>query len=98
MAIRLLTYFTFPPTMCRLESTVERVCVHGRDESSENKEAGGGRRLQSRYSVKEAPVRTTRGLVEAPGVEPGSEDLPHNGSTCVADRFSFAATHAHRLA
>jgi len=39
-----------------------------------------------------------RGLVEAPGVEPGSEDLQHNGSTCVADRFYFAATHAHRLA
>ena len=38
------------------------------------------------------------GLVEAPGVEPGSEDLQRNGSTCVADRFSFAATHAHRLA
>ena len=38
------------------------------------------------------------GLVEAPGVEPGSEDLQHNGSTCVADRFNFAATHAHRLA
>jgi len=37
-------------------------------------------------------------MVEAPGVEPGSEDLQHNGSTCVADRFSFAATHAHRLA
>ena len=37
-------------------------------------------------------------LVEAPGVEPGSEDLQRNGSTCVADRFSFAATHAHRLA
>ena len=38
------------------------------------------------------------GLVEAPGIEPGSEDLQCNGSTCVADRFSFAATHAHRLA
>lgn len=37
-------------------------------------------------------------MVEAPGVEPGSEDLQRNGSTCVADRFSFAATHAHRLA
>jgi len=37
-------------------------------------------------------------LVEAPGVEPGSEDLQCNGSTCVADRFRFAATHAHRLA
>jgi len=37
-------------------------------------------------------------MVEAPGVEPGSEDRQHNGSTCVADRFSFAATHAHRLA
>jgi len=39
-----------------------------------------------------------RRMVEAPGVEPGSEDRPHNGSTCVADRFNFAATHAHRLA
>ena len=38
------------------------------------------------------------GMVEAPGVEPGSEDLQYNGSTCVADRFNFAATHAHRLA
>ena len=38
------------------------------------------------------------GLVEARGVEPLSEDLQHNGSTCLADRFSFAATHAHRLA
>ena len=37
-------------------------------------------------------------MVEAPGVGPGSEDLQHNGSTCVADRFHFAATHAHRLA
>jgi hypothetical protein len=37
-------------------------------------------------------------MVEAPGVEPGSEDRQRNGSTCVADRFHFAATHAHRLA
>jgi hypothetical protein len=37
-------------------------------------------------------------MVEAPGVESGSEDLQHNGSICVADRFHFAATHAHRLA
>ena len=49
---------------------------------------------------KRAPRQGDRGagLVEAPGVEPGSEDLQCNGSTCVADRFSFAATHAHRLA
>jgi hypothetical protein len=37
-------------------------------------------------------------MVEAPGVEPGSEDRRHNGSTCVADRFHFAAIRAHRLA
>jgi len=37
-------------------------------------------------------------MVEAPGVEPGSEDRSCTASTCVADRFSFAATHAHRLA
>jgi len=40
----------------------------------------------------------SRRLVEAPGVEPGSEDLQRTGSTCVADRFGFAAAHAHRLA
>ena len=48
--------------------------------------------------IKRPAARTKSGLVEAPGVEPGSEDRPHNGSTCVADRFHFAATHAHRLA
>ena len=32
-----------------------------------------------------------RGMVEAPGVEPGSEDRPHNGSTCATDRFRFTA-------
>ena len=48
--------------------------------------------------MKRPAARTKCGLVEAPGVEPGSEDLQHNGSTCVADRFNFAATHAHRLA
>ena len=48
--------------------------------------------------IKRPAARTKCGLVEAPGVEPGSEDRQHNGSTCVADRFSFAATHAHRLA
>ena len=37
-------------------------------------------------------------LVEARGVEPLSEDLQRTGSTCVADSFRFAATHAHRLA
>ena len=37
-------------------------------------------------------------MVEAPGVEPGSEDRQRNGSTCVADRYDFAATHAYRLA
>ena len=57
------------------------------------------RRLQGREAEPDKPpVRTKCGLVEAPGVEPGSEDLQRNGSTCVADRFSFAATHAHRLA
>ena len=52
------------------------------------------------YRRKRAPRYGDRGagLVEAPGVEPGSEDLQCNGSTCVADRFNFAATHAHRLA
>jgi len=48
--------------------------------------------------IKRPAARTKCGLVEAPGVEPGSEDRQHNGSTCVADRFHFAATHAHRLA
>jgi len=37
-------------------------------------------------------------MVEAPGVEPGSEDRQCTASTCVADRLDFAATHAHRLA
>ena len=38
------------------------------------------------------------GLVEAPGVEPGSEDHQCTASTCVADSLSFAAVHAHRQA
>ncbi len=54
--------------------------------------------IKEEASPDEPPVHTKCGLVEAPGVEPGSEDLQRNGSTCVADRFSFAATHAHRLA
>ncbi len=37
-------------------------------------------------------------MVEARGVEPLSEDRQRTGSTCVADRLSFAATHAHRQA
>ena len=50
------------------------------------------------YVDRQPAGRTKCGLVEARGVEPLSEDLQHNGSTCLADRFSFAATHAHRLA
>jgi len=50
------------------------------------------------YSDEIPAARTTRDLVEARGVEPLSEDLQHNGPTCLADRFNFAATHAHRLA
>ena len=37
-------------------------------------------------------------LVEARGVEPLSEDRRHIASTCVADSFSFATTHAYRQA
>ena len=43
-------------------------------------------------SIQRPAAHTKCGLVEALGVEPGSEDRPHNGSTCVADRFHFAAT------
>jgi len=48
--------------------------------------------------IKRPAARTKCGLVEAPGVEPGSEDRQCTASTCVADRLDFAATHAHRLA
>jgi hypothetical protein len=37
-------------------------------------------------------------LVEARGVEPLSEDRQRTGSTCVAERFTFATTHARRQA
>src|SRR5262249_1186350 len=39
-----------------------------------------------------------RGMVEAAGVDLASEDRQRPGSTCVADRLCFAATHAHRQA
>jgi len=37
-------------------------------------------------------------MVEVAGIEPASEDRQRNGSTCVADRLSFATAHAHRQA
>ena len=37
-------------------------------------------------------------MVEAARVELASEDRQRTGSTCVADRLCFAATHAHRQA
>jgi hypothetical protein len=37
-------------------------------------------------------------MVEVRGVEPLSEELQRNRSTCLADRFSFVAPHAHRPA
>jgi len=46
-----------------------------------------------------APMSTFASrMVEAPGVEPGSEDHQCTASTCVADSLSFAAVHAHRQA
>jgi hypothetical protein len=51
-------------------------------------------RLMSCYP--EQPYSTA--MVEARGVEPLSEDRQRIRSTCVADSFSFATTHAHRLA
>ena len=51
------------------------------------------RRHQGREASPDEPqARTKCGLVEVPGVEPGSEDCPHNGSTCATDRFRFTAT------
>jgi hypothetical protein len=37
-------------------------------------------------------------MVEAARVELASEDRQHIGSTCVAERFEFATTHARRPA
>jgi len=37
-------------------------------------------------------------MVEVARIELASGDLQRNGSTCVADRFGFAAAHAHRQA
>lgn len=37
-------------------------------------------------------------MVEVRGIEPLSEDLWRNGSTCVADSLDFAIAHAHRPA
>ena len=37
-------------------------------------------------------------LVEVARIELASEDLQRTGSTCLSDRFGFAAAHAHRLA
>ena len=55
----------------------------------------------SRKTERAAPVSKTGAapvLVEVAGFEPASEELQRNGSTCLADRFSFAAAHAHRQA
>jgi len=38
------------------------------------------------------------GMVEVRGIEPLSEDLWRNGSTCVSDSLDFAIAHAHRPA
>ena len=37
-------------------------------------------------------------LVEVRGFEPLSEELQHNGSTCLAHVFIFALAHAHEPA
>jgi hypothetical protein len=37
-------------------------------------------------------------MVEVRGIEPLSEDLWRNGSTCVSDSLDFAIAHAHRPA
>jgi len=42
--------------------------------------------------------RAKGGMVEVPGIEPGSEDLQRIRPTCLADRLVFAAAHAHRQA
>ncbi len=34
-------------------------------------------------------------MVEVRGVEPLSEDIQHNGPTCVANVLRFAPAHAH---
>lgn len=34
-------------------------------------------------------------MVEVAGVEPASEDIQHNGPTCVANDLKFATAHAH---
>ena len=44
-------------------------------------------------------VRSSKlGMVEVRGIEPLSEDLWRNGSTCVSDSLDFAIAHAHRPA
>ena len=34
-------------------------------------------------------------MVEVRGVEPLSEDIQHNGPTCVVNDLGFATAHAH---
>ena len=34
-------------------------------------------------------------MVEVAGFEPASEDIQHNGPTCVANVLRFAPAHAH---
>ena len=34
-------------------------------------------------------------MVEVAGFEPASEDIQHNGPTCVANVLEFATAHAH---
>ena len=60
-----------------------------------------GIELENAVEVENWPLSPeTQGpvMVEVRGFEPLSEDLQRNGSTCLADRFSFAAAHAHRPA
>jgi len=51
-------------------------------------------------SSKETPGSSNPGadMVEVRGIEPLSEDLRRNGSTCVSDSLDFAIAHAHRPA
>lgn len=47
----------------------------------------------------EAPrIQVIRGaffVVEVAGIEPASEDIQHNGPTCVVNVLRFASVHAH---
>ena len=80
------------------------VC-YGRGGEEGESRAGRTQRLEDfirwhpSRQIDEGPAVLTKcGLVETPGVEPGSEDRQCTASTCVDDRLDFAATHAHRQA